>query len=241
VARRVRRIAAKKACPAPFAADASAAQDAGRWDAIHGLHQEVVRDCRWEAGRDFLSVMAELERQVLPEHWDELESRRAQLPQDDWPKAVCRTELLGARAPRVAPLRALQQAHAGESELLQAQWLPVPRASRLVARLLLDEPAPSERPEQWPQALRARSALLLAWQEPQARSVSLRLAPHSLVAAQRAQQVSFAQPSLPLPWPLFLLWQPPPLALLPRPRPESFCALFPRRPRGSSSSASSFP
>jgi hypothetical protein len=53
VVHRVRRIAARKACPAPFAGGASAAPDAGHSDAIRGLHQEEVRDFHWEEVRDF--------------------------------------------------------------------------------------------------------------------------------------------------------------------------------------------
>src|SRR6267154_1400151 len=53
--------------------------------------------------------------------------------------------------------------------------------------------------------------------------------------------VSSARLSQPLPSLLFQLWQPLPPALPLRRFPESFCALSQRRPRGSSSSASSFP
>ncbi len=237
VARRVRRIAAKKACPARFAGDASAAQDAGRWDAIHGLHQEVVRDCRWEAGRDFLSVMAELERQVLPQHWDELESRLAQRLPGERLRVVSRPALSAVQAQQVAPLWARPLARADESELPQAQLLPARQASQLVVRPPVRELASLALPG----ALRARLAWPLAPRQPQVRSVSMRLVLRSIVEAPLVQQASSGRLSPPLPSSLFLLWRLLPLVLLLRPRPESFCAPFPQRPRELSSNASSFP
>jgi len=89
--------------PAPVAAGASADPDEGHSDAIHGLHLEEVRDCRWEAGHDFPWAMAS------PEHLALLANRRvrAQRPRDDWQKAVSWKGPLDAQAPRVAPLRAL--------------------------------------------------------------------------------------------------------------------------------------
>ena len=166
---------------------------------------------------------------------------RGQQPQDEWLTAVSRKGPPVAQMQRGVPQALL--AHADESELLQAHLLPVQQAWRSVARLLVEEPALCVPLEQWLRALRARSALPLALQpEPQARSVSLRLALRSLVEpAPLAQQASTVQPSPPLPLLLCPLWQPPPPALLLRRRPESFCAPFPRRPQGSSSSASSFP
>ncbi len=239
VVHQVRRIAARKACPGPFAGDVSAVQDAGHWDAIHDLHQEEVRDCQWEAGRDFLSATDE------PEHLILLASRgvRARRPRDEWLTAVSPKGPPAAQAQRVVlrALLALQQAHADESELLQAQWLPVQQASRPAAQLQVQESAPWARPEQRLRALRGRSALPLAQQEPQARSVSLRLALRSIVEPAPVQQVSSARPSLPLPSLLCPLWRPLPPALLLQRRLESFCEPSPRRPRGSSSSASSFP
>ena len=234
-------IAAKKACPAPFAGDVSAVQDAGHWDVTPGLHQEGVRDCPWEVGRDCPSATVELARPVLPELQDALESRLARQPQDERPKAESRLVPLAVQAQQVAPLWAPLLAHADESELAQAQWLRARQVSPPEKPLLVQRLAPSSQPEQWPRALRARSALPLERLEPLARSVSPRLAQRSIVEAPRAQLASTAPPSLLLPSPLFLPWQPLPLALLLRRRPESFYAPFPQRPRGSSSSASSFP
>jgi hypothetical protein len=146
------------------------------------------------------------------------------------------------RAQQVASPGVPPQAHVDESELPQAHSLPLPvqQALRPVTPLPAQEPpAPCALLEL--RALRARSALPLERLEPLARSVLLRLAQRSLAAPPRVQQASAAPPSLLLPSPLFLLWQPLPLALLLRRRPDSFCAPFPQRPRGSSSSASSFP
>jgi hypothetical protein len=92
--------------PARVAAGASAAPDAGRSDAIRGLHQEEARDCQWEAGRDFPWVMGGLVRPVLPPHRGVQGRHQMQLPRDDWPKAVCWKGPLAAQAPRVVPPRA---------------------------------------------------------------------------------------------------------------------------------------
>jgi hypothetical protein len=92
--------------PARVAAGASAAPDAGRSDAIRGLHQEEARDCQWEAGRDFPWVMGGLVRPVLPQHWDELESRLTQRLPGERLRAVCWKGPLAAQAPRVVPPRA---------------------------------------------------------------------------------------------------------------------------------------
>jgi hypothetical protein len=239
VRRRARRIAARKASPARFAGDASAVPDAGRRDASRDLHLEEVRDSLWASGRDFPLVTAEPEHLVLLAR----QRVRAQQPLDERPMAVSRKGPQAAPVQTCVPqaLRALQQAHADEWKPQEAHSLPVKRASWPVARLLVDEPASSGRLELWPRALRARSALPLARQEPQARSVSLRLALRRLAAAPQAPLVSSARLSPLLPSPRFPLWQPLPLALLLRRRPESFCALFPQHPRGSSSNASSFP
>jgi hypothetical protein len=217
--------------------DVWAALGAGRWDATRGLHPEEVRDCQSEAGRDFLPAKAELERPILPEQRVAPESRLAQRPQDELPKAVCQLVPLAVQAQQVGPPRAPLLACADESDLLQAQSLEVPQASPPVARRPVDELGPLERPEQWPWAPRARRALPLARLEPQARLVLLRLALRSIAGPQ----VSSARPLRLLPSLLFLLWQLLPLGLLLRRRLESFCAPFPQRPRGSSSSASSFP
>ena len=93
----------------------------GRWDATRGLHQEVARDCRSEAVRDFPSATVELERPVLPELRDAPESRLARQPQDERPKAVSRLVLLAVQAQQVVPLWAPPLARADESELPQRQ------------------------------------------------------------------------------------------------------------------------
>jgi hypothetical protein len=67
---------------------ASVDPDAGHSDVTHGFHQEEVRDCQWEAGRDSPSATVELERPVLPELRDAPKSRLARQPQDERPKAV---------------------------------------------------------------------------------------------------------------------------------------------------------
>jgi hypothetical protein len=205
---RDRQIAARKACLAQFAGDASAAPVAAHWDAIHGLHQEEVRDYHWEAGRDFPSATPG------PEHLVLLARQRvpAQRLQDERLTAARRKVPLAAQVQRGVPqaLPTLQQAHADEWKAPKVHSLPVQRASRLPALPLVQEPALCAPLDQWPQ-----------W--------------------PLARQVSSARPSPLLLSPLFLLWQPLPLALPLRRRPEFFCAPFPRRPRGSSSSASSFP
>jgi hypothetical protein len=120
VVHRGHRIAARKACPARFAGDVSAAPDVGHSDVTHGLHQEEARDCLWEVGRDSPSATVELERPVLPEFRDAPESRLVQPPPDEWPKAVSRLVLLAVQAQQVAPLWAPRLADVDESELLQA-------------------------------------------------------------------------------------------------------------------------
>src|SRR5882672_3341235 len=97
------------------------------------------------------------------------------------------------------------------------------------------------RRERRPRALPLRLALPLAQREPPVHSVSPRLARRWLGVVRQAQQASSARPSRPRPWLLFPLWLPLPLALRLRRLPEGSCALSPRRPQGSSSSASSFP
>jgi hypothetical protein len=54
--------------PARVAAGALVDPDAGHWDAIHGLHREEVRDCRWEAGPDFPWATAEPARLLSLAH-----------------------------------------------------------------------------------------------------------------------------------------------------------------------------
>jgi hypothetical protein len=139
VRRQARRIAARKASPARFAADASAAPDAGRRDASRDLHLEEVRDCLWASGRDFPLVTAE------PEHLVLLARRhvRAQQPLDERPMAVSRKGPQAAQVQTCVPqaLRALQQAHADEWKSPEVHSLPVQQASRLPALLLVQEPA----------------------------------------------------------------------------------------------------
>jgi len=131
------------------------------------------------------------------------------------------------------------KAQPDESELLLAlaQSLPVP--SRLDAPLGVPEPAPWARLVQ-PPALPARSASPLVPREPPVHSVSQQQARRSLAEAPPERLASSAQPSQPRPSLLFPLWQPLLRALPLQPLPESSCAPFRRRPRGSSSSASSF-
>jgi hypothetical protein len=92
---------------ARVAAGASADPDAGHWDATRGLHQEEARDCLWASAHDFLLATAEPARLLSLAHPNAPEQSQAQLPRDDWPKAVSRKGPLAARVPRVAPLRAL--------------------------------------------------------------------------------------------------------------------------------------
>jgi hypothetical protein len=215
--------------------------------AIPGLRQAEVRDSPWAAGRDFRSATAEPERPLSPEPQNDREPRRAQLPQDALPKAAYRLVLLVSQALRVgwlypvAPRQALlasQQAQADESVLPQA---PAKQASHSGALLLVHESAPwvpQEQPQRAPPVQLASPPQRL---ELPARSVSTPLAPRSPVVVPRARQASSAQPLQPRPSLLFPLWQPLLLALLLRPLPESSCAPSPRRPRESSSNASSFP
>ena len=238
---RDRQIAARKACPAQFVGDASAGPDAAHWDAIHGLHQEEVRDYHWEAGRDFRWAKAEPERPILREHQHAPELRLAQQLPDEWPKAVCPQALRAVQVQQVAPPLVPPSAHVDESELPRVHSLPAQEASQLPALLLVQVPVLCASLDQWPRAFPRRLASPLARQEPQARSVSLRPALRSIVEAPLVQQASSARPLPLLLSPLFLLWLPLPLALPLRRLPESFCAPFPRRPQGSSSSASSFP
>jgi hypothetical protein len=181
--------------------------------------------------------MAEPERLLWLARRDARKWRWARKLRDAWQKAARRgapqvSEVL--RAVRVLSLKAQPD----ESELLLAlaQSLPVP--SRLDAPLRVPEPAPWA-PLVPPPALPARSASPLVPKEPPAHSVSQQQARHSLAEAPRAPQASSARPWPPHPSLLFPLWQLLRRALPLRPLPESFCAPFQRRPRGSSSSASS--
>ena len=189
--------------------------------------------------------MAEPGRLVLLARRDVLEQRRARRPRDARQKAVYLTTVPRAVLVQpVAPLQALLavlRAQAHGSELLQAQALRVQQALRPAAPLQVRELAPWVLLERRPRVLPVRLALPLAQREPQARSVSPRLARRWLGVLRQAQQASSARPSQPRPSLLFLLWLPLPLALRLRRLPEGSCALSRRRPQGSSSSVSSFP
>jgi hypothetical protein len=162
------------------AVDASAAQDAGRLDAIPGLRQEEVRDSPWAAGRDFPWATAEPERPLSPEPQNERERRLKQLPQDALLKAACRLALLVSQvlvewcpvAPWQALLASLQ---ADESVLAQALSFPALRASHSAA--LAHEAAPWVPPEQPPRAPPVQLASPLARRELPPRSVSPLRAP----------------------------------------------------------------
>ena len=115
--------------------------------------------------------MAEPERLVLPA----CRGVRAQRPQDAWQKAVCRVLRRVVPVQRVAPLPALLQAQADESELLPGQSLRVQQASRPAVTLRVEEPAPWVLLEPRLRALPAPLALPPAQREPRVRSVSPRL------------------------------------------------------------------
>jgi hypothetical protein len=184
--------------------------------------------------------MAATERLVLLAHRDEKKQHRAQLQQDAWQKAAYRLVPLVSsvlwieRGQQVAPLQVLMALPQAQSSLVQ-------RASRPAAPQLVQEPAPLVPLAQPQRAPRVQLAWPLAEPTPQERSASRQLAQRSLAELPQAQQVSSAQPLRPRPSLLYPLWQPLLLALPLRPLPESSCAPSPRRPRGSSSSASSFP
>jgi hypothetical protein len=232
--------------PARAAGDASAVLAVGRSNAFLERRQEEVRDSQWASDRDFQSAMAVPEPRVLPERLLWL-ARRVQRLRDAWRKAACRMVLQVSEVLRVVQvllqkaLRALPQERADESESLQVWRLQVQQASRLEPPPQVQKPTPWVPLEQRPLALRARWSLPQARREPPAHSVSQRRVRRSLAEAPRVRQASSARPSQPLPWILFPLWQPLLLALPLQPLPESFCAPSRRRPRGSSSSASSFP
>jgi hypothetical protein len=135
--------------------------------------------------RDFLSVMAESERLVLPARRDV----RGQLLRDAWQKAVCRTVLRVVLVRRVAPLLALLallQAQVDESELLPGQSLRV-QASRQAATLRAQEPVPWVllEPRLRLRPLPVPWALPPAKRELRVRSVSLRLARRWLGVARQ--------------------------------------------------------
>jgi len=192
-----------------------------------------------------------MERRVLPEPlpWlarrDVRERRRVQRLRDAWQKAARRGALQVSEVLRVLQflslkvVPALRQAQVAESASLPARcWFQVWQVSSPEVPPAVQEPTPWV-PLPQPRALPARSTLRRARREPQAHSVSQPQAQRSL-AAPPVRQAS-ARLSQPLPWFLFPLWQPLLLALPLQPLPESSCAPSRRRPRGSSSSASSFP
>ncbi len=187
--------------------------------------------------------MAEPEPLLSLTRRDVRERHRAQRLRDAWPRAAYR--LVSPAVPvqlalLLQELLALPRAHADESGSLQAQSSRVPPALRRAAVPQVYELEPWMPLGLTLPVLPVRLALPLSPREPQAHSVSQRTA-RSLAAVLQARRVSSARPSLLLPSLLFPLEQSLPLALLLRRRPESSCAPFQRRPRGSSSSASSFP
>jgi hypothetical protein len=100
--RQVHLIVAGRNVPVQVAADASAAQAAGRLDAILGWHPAVVRDCPSASGRGFLSAMALTEYPVLPV------LRAVQLLSPErQPLAASRTAVR-PREPRVARARSAE-------------------------------------------------------------------------------------------------------------------------------------
>src|SRR5260370_28637735 len=188
--------------------------------------------------------MAEQERLLSPTRRNVRGRHWAQRPRDAWPRAAYRLVSRAVPVQPALPLRellALQHAHADESGLPQAYSFRVLAGLRPAAVLRVHELEPCASVGQRLRALPVRLALPPSRWEPQAHSVSQRLAARSLAAVLQARRVSTARPSLLLPSLLFPPEQSLPLALLLRRRPESSCAPFQRRPRGSSSSASSFP
>jgi hypothetical protein len=180
--------------------------------------------------------MAERECPVVPERQDARQWRRV-------PR-------LGGEPRRAVDLRVhlvLVQALWVESvsQPVQAQQQVSPRPARSLARER--EPSAQLLVREAPElvlssaALRAQQASPPAQQVPPGQLASQPQAQHSLGEAQQLPLASFAQPSPRHPSLLFLPW-PTPLPALPlRRRPESVCALSPRRPPESNSSASSFP
>jgi hypothetical protein len=141
-------ISACTAAPVPVAADASAARDAARWGATLGLHLEVVRGCRlalMALARDFPLAMAVRARLLSLAHRYVREPHPAQLPQDGWLKAPCRTELLAARAQKALlqqALRAPPSVPDDEWESRRAQSLRVQQPSQPEAPPPVQEPMP---------------------------------------------------------------------------------------------------
>ncbi len=174
-------------------------------------------------------------RDVRERHW-------ANRLRDAWPRAACRPVLRAVPVQPALPLRELPALpHADESGLPQGHSFRVLPALRPAAVLRVHELEPCVSRGQWLRVLPVRLALPPLPRELQAHSVSQRLAARSLAAVLQARRVSTARPSLLLPSLLFPLEQSLRLALRPPRHPESSCAPFQRRPRGSSSSAFSFP
>ena len=116
------------------------------------MHLEVVRGYRsalMALARDFPSAMAVRARLLSLAYQYVRERRQAQLPQDGWLKAACRTGPLAARAQKALPrqaLRALLSVPDDEWESRGAQSLQAQQASQPEAPLLA--PVPWVQPEQ---------------------------------------------------------------------------------------------
>jgi hypothetical protein len=193
------RPAMKMVFPGPAAADAWAVRAADR-SAVHlAKRRAAVRDCPWAWDRDFLWVMAEGERPVVPERRD-ARWRQAPRPLDGPPMAAhLPGQPVGLLAPRVESV----------SQPVQAL-----RASPRPARSQAQEPEP----EPWAQLLVQRAPQLArsspvrqgkrasppARRVEQERPVSQPQAQHSLVGVPQLPQASFAQPSRLYLSPLFL-------------------------------------
>jgi hypothetical protein len=96
--RQVHPTVGERTVPAQVAADALAAQAAGRWYAILCCHREVAHDCRLGAVHDFRSAAA------LPEHpvWLARRAVRALL-RPGLPPRVATPKAVYPLVPRVAP------------------------------------------------------------------------------------------------------------------------------------------
>ena len=97
--RQVHPTVAETSVPAPVAADASAAQAAGRWYVILCSHREVARDCPLATVHDFRSAEALPEHPVLPVRQAVRVLYQERLRLAATPKAVC------PLVPRVFPAR----------------------------------------------------------------------------------------------------------------------------------------
>ena len=142
-------------------------------------------------------------------------------------------------------LLALRAEWVWEPVLAQRAWpqsaRSQPREPELWAQLLArwaPQPGQLARPSR---ALRVQGASPRAWQVPPGRLVLQPQEQHLLVEVLQRPQASFVQPLPRHPSLLFLPWPQLPPAPPLRRRLESACALSPRRPPESNSSASSFP